>query len=1623
MKPTYSECRDSRLSLLGRLFTLSLMLVLAAGITQAQSSTDGTTPTALAPGSPAGSYALSGFEDVNLFNGNLNFNLPLVGVKGRGSAGHTVTLSIDRRWSIEQNYNDQTNSYSNIPVEYWWEGVEPGYGPGVLQLRSGGDGSIQCGNSMTGIVHVFTKTLTRLTFTSSDGTEYELRDAQTGGQPASKSCLNSATQFNRGKIFITADGSSATFISDADITDSARFTDGTQGVGGVTGYLLLRDGTRYRFNNGVASWVRDRNGNLMSYTYDTNRRVTAITDSLGRQVTVAYNQAEGAPYGTCDRITYNGFGGASRVIRVCKTNLGSVLRTTRPYDLTAPQTYKALFPALNGSNFTNYDGSVVAAVWLPDDGVNRRAYKFYYNTYGELARVELPTGGAIEYDYAGGYIGGNADGAVGTGFSRRAHIYRRVLGRRVYPDGTNLEGRTAYSRPEGWNGGVYFNDGYVAVEQFDAAGTRQTYERHFFNGSANSSFLINPTQYSSWQYGREYKTEVFDATASTPLRRVERTWQQRASIPWWNTNYGPEPPNDPRLVTTVTTIEPNTTNLVSKTTSLDPADPTGQTVGYDQYNNQTDSWAYDYGAGAPGALLSRSHSDYVYTYASPSPSYNSPYMRSLPWKQYVYDAGGVPRSYTAYEYDNYTADANHAAPLDRASITNLCTAYTTAGVCSNPSPSSYTTRGNVTSAVSYLLDNVGSVTGSVSAYSQYDVAGNVIKSIDARGKVSEVIFGDSFCNGTTCGVTGYTPNTFAFAVTTKSPKPDPAGTYGSSTELTTSTVYDFWTGHVYSSTDANNKTATMEYGDLLDRPTAQARPDGGRTDIEYAPDGSWVRVLNDMDAGRRLESKQYFDGLGRGVRSFTLENQDATKPWLTVDSQYDSLGRAWRVSNQYRSTGPGSGVTTSGWTEMTFDSLGRVTKVKKTADGSFVTTAYSGNTVTVTDQHDPNNPNTPGHSRRSVTDALGRLTQVVEDPYGAFAYSTLYTYDVLGNLRKVDQGGQLRYFMYDSLGRLTRAKNPEQDVNTGIVGTDPVTGNTQWTVGYAYDENGNVTTRTDARGVTMTYVYDALNRNTTTDYSDTSTINPDIKRFYDGAVNGKGRYNGFYKGGDYTTGANVEHASTDSFDAMGRPLVKRQLFKTNGVWSQTYQMQLTYDKAGNVLTETYPSGHAVSYNYDAAGRLGDNGTAKAFSGNLGDGVARTYDSEVRYHVMGGMEQERFGADTPVYNKSLYNSRGQLGEIRVSTYSITSPGQETNWNRGAIINHYSASGWGATGGGPDNNGNLQKQEVYIPNDDAITGYFNVVQYYGYDALNRLSSIEDKPNNGSPDFYQAYTYDRWGNRTVNAGGTWNAPAPQFTASAATNRLSPPAGYTMTYDPAGSLTYDNYTGAGTRTYDAENRMTSAQDFYGQTSVYSYDAESQRVRRQVAGGASVWQIYGMGGELLAEYAANAAPTTPQKEYGYRSGELLVVAESAETYRASTDFSNVQGQRNWYYLDSNGAQMTFDPANNWWRGAETYNVIWANGEHPGNAADAVRQWRSPGSGSVRITGSAADANTVCGDGVIVTIRKGTQVLWQQTVNNGDTTGFSYDITTAVASGDQINFVVNKRGENTGATARTSTRP
>ena len=92
-------------------------------------------------------------------------------------------------------------------------------------------------------------------------------------------------------------------------------------------------------------------------------------------------------------------------------------------------------------------------------------------------------------------------------------------------------------------------------------------------------------------------------------------------------------------------------------------------------------------------------------------------------------------------------------------------------------------------------------------------------------------------------------------------------------------------------------------------------------------------------------------------------------------------------------------------------------------------------------------------------------------------------------------------------------------------------------------------------------------------------------------------------------------------------------------------------------------------------------------------------------------------------------------------------------------------------------------------------------------------------------------------------------------------------------GNQTTDIYTGYGTASFDAENHITAIQDNSGGTSTYTYNADGQRTRRKT-GTQETWQIYGMDGELLAEYPQGGATNAPQKEYGYRNGQLLITAE-----------------------------------------------------------------------------------------------------------------------------------------------------
>ena len=93
-----------------------------------------------------------------------------------------------------------------------------------------------------------------------DKTEYELIDQIYGGQPANSNCFD--YQFgpengtSRGTTFVTRDGTAATFVSDTVIKD-IMFSTTHPWIIYPTGYLMLRDGTRYRIVQGRVEWMRD----------------------------------------------------------------------------------------------------------------------------------------------------------------------------------------------------------------------------------------------------------------------------------------------------------------------------------------------------------------------------------------------------------------------------------------------------------------------------------------------------------------------------------------------------------------------------------------------------------------------------------------------------------------------------------------------------------------------------------------------------------------------------------------------------------------------------------------------------------------------------------------------------------------------------------------------------------------------------------------------------------------------------------------------------------------------------------------------------------------------------------------------------------------------------------------------------------------------------------------------------------------------------------------------------------------------------------------------------------------------------------------------------------------------
>jgi RHS repeat-associated protein len=396
--------------------------------------------------------------------------------------------------------------------------------------------------------------------------------------------------------------------------------------------------------------------------------------------------------------------------------------------------------------------------------------------------------------------------------------------------------------------------------------------------------------------------------------------------------------------------------------------------------------------------------------------------------------------------------------------------------------------------------------------------------------------------------------------------------------------------------------------------------------------------------------------------------------------------------------------------------------------------------------------------------------------FGGHAYTTLYNYDVLGNLLKVTQQGgtsdqskwRVRTFTYNSLSQLLTANNPESG-----------------TITYAYDPDGELTAQTDARGIVTSFTYDAGHRITGKSYSDGTFAAGYV---YDQSgvwgtpgANAIGRvvlaYDGHYA------------ATLYSYDIMGR--IKQQWDCPPSSWVRggCYLVNAKYNLAGDLTQLTYPDGRVVTNSYNSGNQLN-----QVQVGGVNYWSVTDTDPNIGFYPSGTPKQVTLG--NGVTESTVLNQRLQTQEDKVNNSVIAT-----------FADHIYSYG-------TQNNGNILSVADQLNSSRT--------QSFTYDPLNRLATANESR------WGLSFTYDPWGNFLQQSLTAGFATQHQYVA-AANNRL---VGYS--YDAAGNLLNDTFH---QYTFDGASRISQVDN--GATK-YTYDTDGNRVRKDTGSNFTEYFYFG---------------------------------------------------------------------------------------------------------------------------------------------------------------------------------------
>jgi RHS repeat-associated protein len=374
---------------------------------------------------------------------------------------------------------------------------------------------------------------------------------------------------------------------------------------------------------------------------------------------------------------------------------------------------------------------------------------------------------------------------------------------------------------------------------------------------------------------------------------------------------------------------------------------------------------------------------------------------------------------------------------------------------------------------------------------------------------------------------------------------------------TESYIYDK-NGRRTSVTDRGGNTTQTVY-DVIGRAAKQIHADGTYTQTQYDTVGRVVASINEINQTTRYE----YDVAGRRAKVIDALGHETT-------FEYDAAGNQTRIK----------------------DALGRITKFEYDASNRRIKTIFPDQTFTFT---------TYDQLGRKIaeTDQAGKTTHFVycsacsarlDKVIDAAGKETIYIFDEVGDqLTQQDAQGRVTRFEYDELGRRTKRSLPLSNGHNSEIMT--------------YDPNGNLLTKTDFNGETITFSYDANNRpqtktftragtipvsytyhrsgqrNTITDASGTTTFLYDNRYRLKSETKPDGKTISYeYDAAGNRTKITVPSGSTTyTYDVLNR----LQTVTDQGGNTTTY----TYDVVGNRESVAYPNATAAHYTYDPLNRL------------------------------------------------------------------------------------------------------------------------------------------------------------------------------------------------------------------------------------------------------------------------------------------------------------------------------------------------------------------------------------------------------------------------------------------------------